>query len=417
MRWWLSLVLLLGLAPLAICWGLWALFALLALLPPRKIAAGKGERKIDILIPAHNERLLLPRLLESLTGQTAAGLSRRGQTLVIADHCSDDTATLARAGGATVLERNSGPRGKPAALRDGIALLQGAAPDHAIVIIDADCTVTGNLLESLAGALDAGHRVAQAAYILDAGPVVAGQKLHTPALIAFALKNLIRPKGMGRIGLPTQLFGTGMCFHPEVLGKISFADHLTEDLKISHDLLLAGIGPRFLPEAVVRSPLPEERSAMTTQKLRWETGQVQTWAKLPGMLVRLVARGHWRSAVSLVDWSAPPVALAVGGWLVLAGVATGLAAAGWVPWAVLLPFAVTLCLLVGYIILGTLQIAGAAAVVSLFVAVPRFLLWKIALYVRMISGRGAKTWDRTPRGSAAESAAAASPPVVEQGKS
>ncbi len=416
----ITITLLVLLAPLTISWALWCLFALLALLPARRYAAAPSALRIDMLIPAHNEQILLPRLLATLAAQSPAGLARVGRTLVVADHCSDDTAALARQSGAEVLERQSGPRGKPAALRDGLALLNATGNERAVLILDADCTVSVNLLESLAAALDAGHPVAQAAYILDPaarpGEVRGGQKLHTPAMIAFALKNLTRPKGMARLGLPTQLFGTGMCFRADVLGGITFADHLTEDLKISHDLLLAGIKPAFVADALVRSPLPEERSAMSTQKLRWETGQIQTWAKLPGMLLRLLFRGRVGSALSLIDWSAPPVAMAIAAWLLLTFFAIVAAALHLASWFILLPFAVTLALLATYVILGTAQIAGPAAVVSLFVAVPRFLLWKIALYLRMLTGRGAKTWDRTPRDPIRPNATPTPPTVAQQGE-
>ena len=48
----------------------------------------------------------------------------------------------------------------------------------------------------------------------------------------------------------------------------------------------------FVGGAMVRSAMPEDRRAMATQKLRWETGQIHTWMKLPGMMMRLAeARG------------------------------------------------------------------------------------------------------------------------------
>src|ERR1700744_6082035 len=120
----MSAFLILAIAPLALCWALWLLFSLLALLPLRARNTQKPTKTItiDILIPAHDEELLLPRLLDSLGAQTL--MAPIGRILVVADHCSDSTAQLARQWGADVLERNSGPRGKPAALRDGLAWLK-----------------------------------------------------------------------------------------------------------------------------------------------------------------------------------------------------------------------------------------------------------------------------------------------------
>lgn len=418
----LTILFALLLLPPLVWWGLWLFFALLAALPsgnkanaPKAAAAGIT---IDILIPAHNEEILLPRLLETLRLQTAH--HRIGNLLVIADHCSDRTASIAREFHAHVLERTSGPRGKPAALRDGIAWLaaRATAPDtqRALLILDADCTVSPNLVEHSAIALDRGALVTQAAYVLD--PALSrtpGQRLHSAATIAFALKNFIRPKGMSRLGIPTQLFGTGMCFRCDLLTRIHFEDHLTEDLAISYDLLLSGVSPRFLPAALVRSPLPEDRAAMSTQKLRWETGQVHTWTKLPAMLFGskgLLIRGKLRSALAVLDWSAPPLAMAVLYW---AGVTFALlftVVMGWLsPWMMALP-AIIIAMLVAYVVLGGTQVSGVAAVGRLFLAVPRFFLWKIALYAQMLAGRGPKSWQRTPR--TAPTAPGPSSPVLEE---
>ncbi len=64
-------------APLLICWALWLLFAVLAAVPARRrlgVAGGGGGGgidglRIDVLIPAHDEEFLLPRLLETLRVQ------------------------------------------------------------------------------------------------------------------------------------------------------------------------------------------------------------------------------------------------------------------------------------------------------------------------------------------------------------
>lgn len=405
--WVIILVLLL---PLAVCWGLWFLFAGLAVFARKAPGSRPGLQdrglRIDVLIPAHNERVLLPLLLESLRKQTAAG--QLGRVMVIADHCSDDTAAIARGFGVEVLERSSGPRGKPAALRDGIALLYGSATggERAVAIVDADCTVSENFVGELAGAFDRGHKVAQVADLVD-DPTP--RKVPSLSTIAFSLKNLVRPRGMAVLGVPTQLFGTGMAFHVSLLatgGPIQFSDHLTEDLAVSHDLLLRKIRPVFLGNAVVRSPIPDDTKSMSTQKIRWETGQVHTWKKLPGLLVRLVWKGQLQSALALLDWSAPPVAMAVLYWVAVTGLAGVFVGLGMAPWQLMLAPACVLLILMAYVLLGTLQLAGPAAVVHLVIAVPRFFVWKLALYTRMATGRGAKGWEKSraaPSASAANS--------------
>jgi cellulose synthase/poly-beta-1,6-N-acetylglucosamine synthase-like glycosyltransferase len=264
-----------------------------------------------------------------------------------------------------------------------------------VAIVDADCTVSENFVGELAGAFDRGHKVAQVADLVD-DPTP--RKTPSLSTIAFSLKNLVRPRGMAVLGVPTQLFGTGMAFHCSLLavgGAIQFSDHLTEDLAVSHDLLLRKIRPVFLGNAVVRSPIPDDTKSMSTQKIRWETGQVHTWKKLPGLLVRLLLKGQLQSALALLDWSAPPVAMAVLAWAFVAGLAGVFVGLGLATWQLMLAPAAALLILMAYVLLGTLQLAGPGAVVHLVIAVPRFFVWKLALYGRMATGRGAKGWEKS----------------------
>ncbi len=125
---------------------------------------------------------------------------------------------------------------------------------------------------------------------------------------------------------------------------------------------------------------------------------MHTWAKLPAMLFKLAVRGRFASVLALIDWSAPPVAMAVLYWFVLT-MAVGLL-------VVLKVAAVSMLVLPGaaifllmlYVVVGALQVAGVGGTVRLFLAVPRFFFWKLGLYVRMATGKGARTWQKTERG-------------------
>jgi len=71
--------------------------------------------KIGILVPAHNEELLLGGVLDELRALDYPSDSCR--SFVIADNCTDGTAQVAREHGAEVLERtNTEQRGKGYAL-------------------------------------------------------------------------------------------------------------------------------------------------------------------------------------------------------------------------------------------------------------------------------------------------------------
>jgi hypothetical protein len=99
--------------------------------------------------------------------------------------------------------------------------------------------------------------------------------------------------------------------------------------------------------------------------------------------------------MALLDWSSPPVAMAVLWWAGVTGLAAVFVVMGLAPWQLLLAPAGTLGILAAYIVLGTLQLAGVAGVVQLLVSVPKFFVWKLALYMRMATGRGAKGWEKS----------------------
>jgi cellulose synthase/poly-beta-1,6-N-acetylglucosamine synthase-like glycosyltransferase len=58
-----------------------------------------GRPMLGILVPAHNEAMVIAATLQSIQAQLVGG----DRLLVVADNCSDDTADVARAHGAEVL--------------------------------------------------------------------------------------------------------------------------------------------------------------------------------------------------------------------------------------------------------------------------------------------------------------------------
>ena len=84
---------------------------------------------------------------------------------LVADHCTDDTVSLARAAGVEVHERDSPPRGKGPALTWAIGeILNGARPPEVVVIVDADTIVAPQLLKAIDAAVAGGARAVQGQY-------------------------------------------------------------------------------------------------------------------------------------------------------------------------------------------------------------------------------------------------------------
>src|SRR5438093_9761384 len=108
---------------LAVLGGLLALAALY-LLVPAVVAlfyrdrewSSRAETDVVVLIPAHDEESTIAHCVLSFEGQTYP--RDRFQVAVIADNCTDDTASVATKAGAEVLVRHEpDARGKGRALR------------------------------------------------------------------------------------------------------------------------------------------------------------------------------------------------------------------------------------------------------------------------------------------------------------
>jgi cellulose synthase/poly-beta-1,6-N-acetylglucosamine synthase-like glycosyltransferase len=367
-------------------WGTAATLAVRAALPDGSSRA-PTDMSFDVVIPAHNEGVLIGGLLDSLHAQV--GPARLGRVLVVADHCSDDTAERAAAGGAEVLERGGGDAGKPASLREGIEQL-ASRPDRgdAVVLVDGDCRCDPGFLSGLSVAFARGAQVAQAAYTIDdAGETAVRSSLRR----AFGLRNVVRAEGGRRLGLPALLVGSGIALRWEVTSALSWSDPRLEgtgdsrpvgdDVLMTLELLGAGVPATFAGQASVVAPAPPQEGDLGAQRLRWEAGQVMMWKLAAGLAPKLAARRDVRSAAALVDWMTPPLTTALAGFAGVGSVAVVLVAAGQAsPLVLLVPFAAAGALAT-YLAVGVSVLEGPRAAAELFTDAPRFVLWKARLYL------------------------------------
>lgn len=279
---------------------------LLACLPARALPLVSGSRpRVAVLVPAHNEASIILATLNSIRPQLQSG----DRLLVVADNCSDDTAALARSTGAEVVERrNDQQRGKGYALDFGIRHLANSAPE-VVIVVDADCQVGEGAIERLAMCCVSSGRPAQALYLMHA-PVGSALKVQI-AEFAWCVKNLVRPRGWARVGLPCQLMGAGMAFDWRDLALVDLASgHLVEDLKMGFDFCRNGKPPVFCPDARVTSYFPGTDDGLSTQRTRWEHGHLGViLTDAPRLFVTSISRGNWNLLAMTVDLLVPPLAL------------------------------------------------------------------------------------------------------------
>jgi cellulose synthase/poly-beta-1,6-N-acetylglucosamine synthase-like glycosyltransferase len=386
-------LLLLGLA-LAVPTAVLLVQCVVAVLPWRTRPAAAAPRdpslRAVVLVPAHDEADGIAATVAAL----ACELGPRDEILVVADNCTDDTSTLARAAGARVVERcDPEHRGKGYALRFAVDALAADPPD-VVVIVDADCRVRPGSLHVLVARAAAEQRPMQATFAMRA------PNRHPRALVselAVIVRNRVRLEGMRRLGQPCHMTGSGMAFPWPVLRDApSMAGHIVEDLAMGIAVALQGHPPAYCSEAEVRSVLPDRDQAALGQRRRWEHGQLDTLlSRAPRLLALGVRRGEPGLVALGLDLFVPPTALLT----MLLGLGT-VAAAGLALLGPMRPLAVlgsALAALALSIVLAWARYGRQRIPLAALATVPRYLLWKLPVYAAFAVGLRQRSWDRTAR--------------------
>lgn len=339
--------------------------------------------RLAVVVPAHNEEASIGGCLGDIH---VCRRRREAEVFVIADNCTDRTAGIARAGGATVLERHDAVRrGKGHALEFAFQRLLPMGFD-AFVVIDADSRVEPNLLEECALAFGRGALAVQAPYLASNPAASASTELLGLALRAF---NLVRPRGRSRLGLSSGVLGNGFGLRRETLEAVPYTSHsVVEDLEYHLELLRAGVRVELLESTCVYGAMPEAGKGRATQRARWEGGRLRILRERGLWLAGRILRGQLRFAEALLDLTLPPLAfhalllllaVAGSGWSRVAGVA-GLS-------VLAAHLAVTLAL-------GPSLRADLRALAR----VPGYVFWKLLQLPRIVGmSRRDAAWVRTAR--------------------
>ncbi len=366
---------------------------ILAVLPQRqksKIAV-ELQPTVAVLVPAHNEATGIGMTLRTLLPQ----LKEHDRLIVIADNCSDETAEVARAMGASVIEReDTEKRGKGYALDFGLQLLASNPPD-VVVMIDADCEVSAEAIARITGLAVAKQQPVQATYLL-AQPTNPTPK-DAVSVLAFTVKNLVRPLGLARLHLPCLLTGTGMAFPWTVIHPVSLASsNIVEDMQLSLDLLVAGHAAIFCAEAEVTGLLPRQQQAAKNQRTRWEHGHLKTLlSQVPRLLKAGINQRRLDLLAVAIDLSVPPLSLLMMLWMAVVAVAIAVSLLNHLYAPLLLLMLEGLLILLA-VLAAWSKFARKHLPLSTLLSVPLYILWKIPLYLKFLS-KPETTWIRTER--------------------
>ncbi|MEX2322732.1 MAG: glycosyltransferase family 2 protein [Acidimicrobiia bacterium] len=235
---------------------------------PQRAPRSSRRQRFRVVVAAHDEAAVIGTLLDDLArlDYDAALLT----VWVLADRCTDDTATIARSRGARVSERQTGPSGKGAVLREHLET-HPLDEDEALVVIDADNRIPTDLLARFADELAAGGHALQA-YLDVANP--GASPLTTASALSYWAGNRMVQLARTRLGWPADLGGTGMCLTREALERAGgFGDSLTEDADLGARLARAGIPVRWIHDVRIGDEKPTTVGVVIRQRARWTAGR------------------------------------------------------------------------------------------------------------------------------------------------
>lgn len=352
--------------------------------------------RFALLIPAHNEAAVI--------GHTLDRLARLDyprdlfDCFVVADHCTDATAAVAREHGATCYERQVQPRGsKGAALAWLIErVAETGVPYDGLVVFDADTRVEPAFLRAMDARLAGGDQVVQGQHRIsnpDAGwfPALAWAML--------MIDNRFQNLGRANLGWSAKIMGDSICFRAYLLQRLGWSTTgLTEDFEFGLRLLLDGVRVAYEPAAVGYGEAPPTWKAARAQRARWLRGAAEAKRRWGWQLLRTGLR---QRDVAMLEGAARSL-LPVYSTLVVVSVVAAVMHLAFLPvigptlpglWALLV------VLLAAYPFFGlTLERAPLRAYLAILSG-PLFILWRTWLSLKAHYGRQPVTWVRTEHGA------------------
>jgi len=349
-----------------------------------------------IAIPAHDEADVIGATVQGL--RTLDYPARLFSIHVVADHCSDDTATVARRAGAFVHERNEGPRtGKGAALSWLFQRVLDGGCD-AVVVFDSDTQVHPDFLR----VMDA--RLAQGAQVIQGQHVISNpDNGWFPALTwaMFLIDNRFQNLGRSNLGWSAKHMGDSICFRADVLRKMGWGEGLTEDYQLRQRLLLEGIRIVYEPAAIGYGEAAHSWTQARAQRARWLRGTRDASQKFAR---RLLVEGFKRQEGALLDGAfqaylpSYSTLTMISGFALLVQLAVNSLIGPVFSRGVFTAWAVVLSLLFVYPFIGlALEKAPLKAYLAILSG-PLFILWRTWLVVIARFGSKPVTWVRTAHG-------------------
>ncbi|NMA37911.1 MAG: glycosyltransferase family 2 protein [Papillibacter sp.] len=247
-----------------------------------------------VLIAARNEESVITHLIDSIKNQTYP--AELITVFVVADNCSDNTASLAREHGAIVYERfNTQQIGKGYAmdyLTQRIARDYGKNRFDGYFVFDADNLLKEDYIEEMNKTFSDGYQIVTS---------YRNSKNYGDNWISagYAQWFLRESKYLNNarmlLGTSCAVSGTGFLFSREILKKNRGWKFylLTEDIEFTVNSVINGEKIGYCKTAVIYDEQPTTFKQSWNQRLRWARGYLQVFYRYGKDLIKGIFKGNF----------------------------------------------------------------------------------------------------------------------------
>jgi len=355
-----------------------------------RTSAGGPKPRFLVLVPAHDEALLIAETVRSV--RRLRWPADRCRAVVVADNCTDDTALIARAEGAEAWERtDSTLRGKPYAIAWALERIELAGVD-AVVVLDADSTIDPGYCDAVFGAGPVRDRAFQG--WIDVSN--RGENALTRMGAVFSAARCLYANRIKTEAGLTVPFGNGLCLGAGILERHGWnAFSICEDWELYALLTRDGVPILGVPGAHTYSQEARSLAQGASQRSRWTAGKLTVLIRYARGLLSTKRIGWRQKLDAMAELTAPGPVVQSAVAVLLAAVAWFLAVPGW-PLLVLLLLA-SLVRQALFALLALRRDPEPGRALLAFVYLPFYAIWRLGIQIKSLTMVGDKPWVKTAR--------------------
>ena len=277
-----------------VCYSYQFLYILVPYVIKGKPMKPARAHRYAVLISARNEEAVIANLIESVRRQSYdLGLVT---TFVVADNCTDATASVAAQAGAIVFERFDTSRvGKGYALNFLLREIDKLFPERPFdgyFVFDADNVLEENYIEEMNKVFSNGYEIVTS---YRNSKNFGDNWISSGYALWFLRESQYLNHARMKLGTSCAVSGTGFLFSQKVLDECGGWNFflLTEDIEFTVHNVVRGRKIGYCHEAVLYDEQPTAFRQSWRQRLRWARGYLQVFGKYGGRLLSGIAQGSF----------------------------------------------------------------------------------------------------------------------------